>query len=434
EKFEYLADRFGDTKVMRYQVPGFDSLSLQQKTLVYYLSQAALCGRDILFDQNFKHNLAIRHTLEAMYAGYKGDRASEGFKAFEVYLKKVWFANGIHHHYSMDKFVPGFSREYFMEMAATMPEVTLPLMEGETRDAFLQRVGDILFDPSIAPKRVSLDDSKDLVLGSACNFYEGVTQAEVEAFYAAMKDPKDPTPISYGLNSKVVKGEDGKLRELVYKQGGMYGPAIDKIIFWLEKAVGVAENDHQRRTIEALIAHYKSGDLEAFDQFNVLWVQDLDSRVDFVNGFTEVYGDPLGMKATWEAVVNFKDIGATRRTEIISANAQWFEDNSPVDPRFKKKEVKGVSAKVITVAQLGGDCYPSTPIGINLPNADWIRKEHGSKSVTMENITYAYDQAALGSGFLEEFCSDTTEIARAEKHAFKADNLHTDLHECLGHG
>ena len=434
EEFQFLVDRFADLKIMRYQVPGFDSLSLQQKKLVYYLSQAAICGRDIMFDQNYKYNLAVRNTLESFYTGFKGDRETSGFKAFETYLKQVWFANGIHHHYSMDKMVPGFSKEYFMELANAVPEAQLPLMEGESRDAFLQRISGILFDPTVAAKRVSLDDSKDLVLNSACNFYEGVTQAEVEAFYDAMKDKSDETPISYGLNSKVVKGKDGKVMEKVYKVGGMYGPAIEKIIFWLEKAATVAESAHQKATIEALIGFYKTGDLEQFDAFNVLWVKDLDSRVDFVNGFTEMYGDPLGMKATWESVVNFKDVEATRRTEIISSNAQWFEDNSPVDKRFKKKEVKGVSAKVITVAHLGGDCYPSTPIGINLPNADWIRKEHGSKSVTMENITYAYDRASQGSGFLEEFCSDPVEIERAEKYGFKADNLHTDLHECLGHG
>lgn len=434
EDFKFLLERFADLKVMQYQVPGFDSLSLQQKKLVYYLSEAALCGRDIIFDQNYKHNLAIRKTLEEIYKNYEGDRESQDFKDFLVYLKRVWFSNGIHHHYSTDKIIPDFSPEYFASLIEASPGSDFPFGENQSLEGFVKQMTPILFDPSVAPKRVSQDASGDLITQSACNFYEGVTQQEVEAFYSAMKDEEDETPISYGLNSRLVKNEDGEIEEQVYRIGGMYSEALEKIVYWLEKAAAVAENAQQRKTIEALISYYKSGDLEEFDEFNVLWVNDLDSRVDFVNGFTEVYGDPMGMKATWESVVNFKDIEATKRTEIISENAQWFEDHSPVDDRFKKEEVKGVSAKVITVAQLGGDCYPSTPIGINLPNADWIRKMHGSKSVTMENIMYAYDQSSLGTGFLEEFCASEEEVIRAEKYGFLAGNLHTDLHECLGHG
>jgi len=435
EEFEYLVDRFADLKVMRYQVPGFDSLSLQQKKLVYYLSEAALCGRDIIFDQNYKHNLSIRRTLEAIWTSYDGDRSTDDFKAFETYLKRVWFSNGIHHHYSTDKFLPEFSREFFATAVREAPLADLPLLEGEGLDAFIERIQPLIFDPGVAPKKVSLDDaSGDIIKASATNFYEGVTQAEVESFYEAMKDPSDSTPISYGLNSKVVRGPDGSVSEQVYRIGGMYSAALEKIVYWLEKAAEVAETPRQQQAIRTLISYYQTGDLEEFDEFNVLWVSDLQPMVDFVNGFTEVYGDPLGMKATWEAVVNFKDMHATHRTEVISANAQWFEDHSPIDPRFRKPEVKGVSAKVITVAHLGGDCYPSTPIGINLPNADWIRKEHGSKSVTMENITYAYDQSSLGTGFLEEFCASEEEMERARKYGYMAGNLHTDLHECLGHG
>ena len=434
EAFAFLVDRFADLKVMQYQVPGFEELSLDQKKLVYYLSEAALCGRDILFDQNYKHNLKIRKTLEEIYQHYEGDRQNTDFLAFEEYLKRVWFSNGIHHHYSTDKIIPSFTQEYFAALVNGSSQARFPLLEGEDNAAFIARISPMIFDPSIAPKRVSLDAGGDIITGSACNFYEGVTQEEAEAFYAAMKDESDETPISYGLNSKLMKDEEGRIVEKVYRIGGMYSPALEKAAYWLEKAASVAENAHQKAVIEALIKHYQTGDLVDYDAFNVLWVKDLDSRVDFVNGFTETYGDPLGLKATWEAVVNFKDIQGTLRTEIISENAQWFEDSSPVDDRFKKEEVKGVSAKVITVAQLGGDCYPSTPIGINLPNADWIRKEHGSKSVTMDNITYSYDQAAIGSGFLEEFCASEEEVLRAEKYGYMAGNLHTDLHECLGHG
>ncbi len=432
EKFKYLVEQFADLKIMRYQVPGFDTLSLRQKELIYYLSQAALCGRDIIYDQNYKYNLLVRKTLEEIYKNYKGDRNTDDFKNFVVYLKRVWFSNGIHHHYSSDKFVPGFSPEYFTELVNNSPNSKFPLKEGETINELLPELISILFDPTVAPKKVSLDPSMDLVKASACNFYEGVTEKEAEDYYNAMKKPNDKEPLSYGINSKLVK-VNGKLEEEVYKVGGLYSAAIEKIVYWLKKATEVTENDQQKKVIETLIEEYETGDLKTYDEYNILWAQDILPMVDFVNGFTETYTDPLGIKATWESVVDFKDLKATKRAEIISSNAQWFEDHSPVDPRFKKKEVKGVTAKVITVAQLGGDCYPSTPIGINLPNADWIRKEYGSKSVTMENITYAYDQAALGNGFLEEFCASQEEIDLAKKYGFMAGNLHTDLHECLGH-
>lgn len=431
--FQFLLEQFADLKIMRYQVPGFDDLSLKQKTLIYYLSQAALSGRDIIFDQNYRHNLVIRKTLEGIYKNYEGSKDDPDYKEFEIYLKRVWFSNGIHHHYSTDKFKTGFSEEFFRNAVMAVPEDDLPLEVGGGKEGLLEMVVPVIFDPSVAPKRVSLDPLTDLVKSSAANFYEGVSEEDAVAYYNKIRDLNDPEPISYGLNSKLVKKDD-TIMEKVYKVNGMYNEAIRQIVFWLEKAVDVAENDHQRKVISTLIEYYKTGDLKTFDRYNVLWVKDLDSRVDFVNGFIEVYGDPLGMKATWESVVNFKDIEATRRTEIISRNAQWFEDHSPVDDRFKKEEVKGVSAKVITVAQLGGDCYPATPIGINLPNPDWIRKAHGSKSVTMENITYAYDQAALGNGFLEEFCYSEEEIELARKYGPLAGNLHTDLHECLGHG
>ena len=433
EDFKYLLEQFADIKIMRYQVPGFEKLSLDKKKLVYYLSEAALCGRDIIFDQNYKSNLKVRKLLEIIYGHFDGDRTTEEFKKFEIYLKRVWFSNGIHHHYSTDKFETGFSESYFDSLVENV-KAENDTADGQINiDLILSEVKYVLFNPEVASKRVSMDSSADLVESSACNFYEGVSQKEAETFYANKKDPEDKTPVSWGLNSRLVK-KDGQLTEEVYKIGGKYSAAIEKIVSWLEKAVNVAENDLQKSVIKKLIQFYQSGDLKTFDEYNVLWVKDLDSSVDFVNGFTEVYGDPLGIKATWESIVNFKDVEATKRTEIISANAQWFEDNSPVDNRFKKKEVKGVSAKVITVAQLGGECYPSTPIGINLPNADWIRKEHGSKSVTIDNITYAYDQASLGSGFLEEFAFNEEEIQLSKKHSFLAGSLHTDLHECLGHG
>ncbi|MEI6347204.1 MAG: dihydrofolate reductase [Bacteroidota bacterium] len=433
--FNYLIEQFADAKIMRYTVPGFDILTIKQKTLVYYLSQAALCGRDIIWDQNCKLNLPIRNTLDAIVLNYKGDRKSKDFANFLVYVKRVWFSNGIHHHYSNDKFFPEISKAYFSQLIKQSVGGKFPINKGETMIQFTERLTSYIFDPAIAPKKISLDTSKDLILSSATNFYENVTQKEAEEFYANMmkKDGENPTPISYGLNSKLVK-ENGLVKEQVYKIGGLYSKAIEQIVFWLIKAKDVAENPAQKAHIEKLISFYQTGDLKTWDEYNVMWVKDTHSSIDYVNGFIEVYGDPMGIKATWESVVNFKDFEATKRTEKISGNAQWFESNSPVDEQFKKKEVKGVSAKVITVAQLGGDCYPTTPIGINLPNANWIRKDHGSKSVTMENITYAYDQAATGNGVLEEFCFSKEEIERTKKYGSVSDNLHTDMHECLGHG
>lgn len=433
DTFKYKTEQFADVKILRYQVPGFEKLSLNQKKLLYFLSQAALSGRDIIYDQNFKYNLTIRRTLEAIVDKYTGDRKSDEFAKFMIYTKRVWFCNGIHHHYSSDKFLPEFSKEYFKELAQNSPGGAFPLDKGETVDQLLEKIIPIMFDAKLFPKRISLDPSKDMITNSACNFYENITQQEAENFYNGIIDKKSATPISYGLNSKLVK-ENGKIFEKVYKVGGMYGAAIEKIVYWLEQAATVAENENQKAGLLKLIEYYKTGNLKTWDDYNVLWVQDLQSAVDYVNGFIEVYGDPLAMKATWESVVNFKDEEATKRAEAISKNAQWFEDNSPVDPRFKKKEVKGVTAKVITVVQLGGDCYPSTPIGINLPNANWIRKQHGSKSVTMDNITYSYDQSSLGSGMLQEFCFSKDEIERAEKYGYIAGNLTTDLHECVGHG
>lgn len=433
DDFNYNVESFADLEILRYKVPGFEELSLKQKELIYYLSEAAAYGRDILYDQNGKWNLPIRRTLEAIYQDYTGDRESEDFKNFEVYLKRVWFSNGIHHHYGCDKFVPEFSQEFFTNAVKSLDPQKLPLTEGATVDDLLNTLVPVIFDPTVMPKRVNQAAGEDLIVTSACNYYDGVTQAEAEAFYNKMKDPKDETPISYGLNSRLVK-RDGKIIEETYKVGGLYTEAIEKIVFWLEKAAGVAENEQQKAVIEKLIEYYQTGDLKLFDEYAILWVKDLDSQIDFVNGFTETYGDPLGMKASWESIVNFKNLEASERTHIISDNAQWFEDNSPVDARFKKEEVKGVSAKVITAAILAGDCYPSTPIGINLPNSNWIRHLHGSKSVTIENITEAYEKAAQGNGFNEEFVWSDTERNLINDYLFQADNLHTDLHECLGHG
>ena len=433
DTFTYKTEQFADIKILRYQIPDFDSLSLNQKILVYYLSQAALCGRDIVYDQNCRYNLCIRRTLEAIVESYKGDRNTDDFRKFMEYTKRVWFSNGIHHHYSSDKFLPGFSEQYFRDLVKNSPDGKFPLAKDETLEQLLDKLIPVMFDPAVFSKKICLDASKDLITNSSTNFYEGVTQAEVEKYYHGIIDPKNPTPVSYGLNSKVVK-EKGKVVEKVWKVGGMYNDALVKVVYWLEKAATVAENDAQKNGLMKLIEYYKTGSLKTWDDYNVIWVQDLGSRVDYVNGFIEVYGDPLGMKATWEAVVNFRDIEGTKRAEIISKNAQWFEDNSPIDPRFRKKEVKGVSAKVITVAQLGGDCHPTTPIGINLPNANWIRQQHGSKSVTMDNIMYSYDRASQGNGFLEEFCYTEAEIELAKKYSFLAGNLHTDLHECVGHG
>ena len=433
DKFDYTVEQFADLQILRYRVPGFENLSLQQKELVYYLTEAALQGRDILFDQNGKYNLRIRRTLEAVYTRYKGDKNTPDFKAMEVYLKRVWFSNGIHHHYGSEKFVPGFAPEFFKEAVLSVDTSTLPLAEGQTAEQLCDELFPVIFDPAVMPKRVNQAAGEDLVLTSACNYYAGVTQKEAEDFYNAMKDPKDETPVSYGLNSRLVK-ENGKIQEKIWKVGGLYGQAIDKIVYWLKKAEDVAENPEQKAVIAELIKFYETGDLKTFDEYAILWVKDLNSLVDFVNGFTESYGDPLGMKASWESLVNFKDMEATHRTEIISGNAQWFEDHSPVDKQFKKDEVKGVSAKVITAAILAGDLYPATAIGINLPNSNWIRSHHGSKSVTIGNITDAYNKAAHGNGFNEEFVYSDAELQLIDKYADLTGELHTDLHECLGHG
>lgn len=424
--FEYVADRFADIEVLRYKVPDFEKLTLNQKLLVYYLVQAALDGRDILWDQNCKANLVLRPVLEKIYTSYKGDRKDKDFLAFEKYLKQVWFGNGIHHHYSMDKFVPEFSKAFFeKQYKANYP--------GETaKKAYLERV---IFDPTYLAKRVNQAEGADLIQTSACNFYgEGVTQPEVEAYYAAVKDTTDLTPISYGLNSRLVKGKDGKLVEETYRIGGLYSEAISRIVANLNKAAQYAENDAQRAVIAKLVEYYTTGDLKTFDEYSIMWTEDTASKVDFINGFIESYGDPLGMKGSWESIVNFKNETASERTHIISNNAQWFEDHSPVDPRFRKDKVRGVSAKVITAAILAGDSYPATPIGINLPNANWIRAAHGSKSVTIENITQAYDEASHGNGFNEEFVIDEYTRDLMDRYLFITDNLHTDLHECLGHG
>lgn len=428
--FQFFVEQFADLKILRYPVLGFDDLTLKQKELLYYLSQAAIEGRDIMFDQNYKYNLAIRRTLEAIYEHYQGDRNTENFKAFEVYLKRVWFSNGIHHHYSSDKFLPEFNEAYFGDLIVGIDDDKFPVSKNEIIKVLLPAI----FNPKFDSKRVNQAEGADIIATSANNYWgEGITQAEAEAFYAKMKDPNDKEPVSYGLNSRL-EMVDGELVEYIWKVGGVYSKAIERIVFWLEKALAVAENEQQAQVISLLIDYYKTGDLKTFDAYNVAWLADQESQVDFVNGFIETYGCPLGLKASWESLVNFKNIEATHRTEIISQNAQWFEDNSPVDPRFKKETVKGVTAKVITAAMLGGDCYPATPIGINLPNADWIRKEYGSKSVTIENITYSYYEAGKGSGFLEEFAYSADEIERARKYGFHADNLHTDMHECLGHG
>jgi len=432
DQFQWKIDEFADIRILRYQIPDWDSLTLKQKELLYYLGEAALCGRDIMFDQNFKHNLAIRKTLEAIYNGYEGSREVEEWGKFMVYLKRVWFSNGIHHHYSTDKILPDISKEYFAELIGNTPQKFFPKELGD-RNEILEKFTPIIFDPAIAAKRVNQQDGVDLITTSANNYYEGVTQKEVEKFYAKMAKPNDPTPISYGLNSKLVK-ENGVIKEKVWRVDGMYGEAIGRNVYWLEKAAGVAENEHQALIINTLIDYYRTGDLSLFDKYSILWLQDTVSQVDFVNGFIEDYGDPMGIKASWESLVNVKDLESTRRTTLLSENAQWFEDHSPISSEFKKKEVKGISAKVINATTLGGDCYPVTPIGINLPNADWIRKEHGSKSVTIENISYANDRASIGSGFLEEFAWDQAEVELHRKYSLLAGSLHTDLHECLGHG
>ena len=422
--FRYLIDEFADLKIMRYQVPGWENLSLQQKEYVYHLSEAAKYGRDIIWMQNNKHNLEVRKAIENILENYEGDRSGSDWAGFETYAKRVFFSNGIHHHYAEDKFFPECSQEYFRSLMTAVGD------EAKC-DALLP----VIFDPAVYPARKDMH-AADIVAASAVNFYEGVTRAEVEALYASMADPADKTPVSYGLNSRVVKGADGVVREEVYKVGGLYGAALEKICAELEKAAAVAENDSQKDYIADLVNYYKTGDLKLWDEYNVKWVKDTLGSVDFVNGFVEDYNDPLERKATWEGLVNFKDVEASRRTEIISENAQWFEDNSPVDARFKKKEVKGVTAKVINVAVLAGDCYPAAPIGINLPNADWIRREHGSKSVTIANLTSAYNMAAQESpkNLLSEFAWSEDEIAAEKKYGALTNDLHTDLHECLGHG
>lgn len=433
ENFNYIVEQFADLQLLRYRVAGFENLSLRQKELIYYLSEAALEGRDILFDQNGKHNLQIRKLLEAVYVSYSGDRNNPEFQGLEVYLKRVWFSSGIYHHYACDKFVPAFSPEFLRECIEQVDVASLPLKDGESVQAMCDKLFPVMFDPKVMPKRVNQADGEDLVMTSAANYYEGVTQDEAEMFYAMQKVAADPHPVMYGMNSRLVK-KDGILQEEVWKLDGMYGEAIQRIIFWLEKAEAVAENEAQREVIRLLIDFYRTGDLKTFDTYSIAWLKDTDSKVDFVNGFIESYGDPLGMKASWESIVNFKDEEATHRTEIISQHAQWFEDHSPVSPSFKKEVVRGVSAKVITAAMLGGDLYPSSAIGINLPNSNWIRSLHGSKSVTIGNLTDAYNKAAKGNGFREEFVYSQEEKDLLEKYADITGDLHTDLHECVGHG
>ncbi len=430
--FVFQTEQFADLKIIRYQVPEFERLTAQQKELAYYLYEAALCGRDIIWDQNYKHNLLVRRTLETIVANYNGDRNSADFKNFMVYAKRVWFSNGIHHHYGSKKFEPGFSKEYFSQLVKNSAGGTFPLGKDETIDQLIARLTPIIFDPAVDAKRVNLDPKADIIKTSAMNYYENLTQKEVEAYYAKLIDAKDPRPISYGLNSKLVK-EDGRIKEKIWMVGGMYGPAIEKMVYWLEKASSVAENATQKAALDKLIEYYKTGDLKKFDEYNILWVQDTASIVDVTNGFIEVYGDPLGYRGAFESVVSIKDMEATQRIAAISNQAQWFEDNSTIAPEHKKKNVTGISAKVITVVVESGDASPSTPIGINLPNANWIRKEHGSKSVNLGNIVYAYNKAAEGSGMLTEFAYSPEEIERAKKYGALADNLHTDMHEVIGH-
>lgn len=434
-EFTYTDEQFADIQMLRYRVEGFEQLSLKQKTLIYYLSEAALQGRDILFDQNGKYNLRIRKMLETVYTDYQGDRESADFKALTVYLKRIWFSNGIHHHYGSEKFIPGFPADFLKAALKQVDADKLPLADGQSVEALCNELFPVLFDPSIMPTRVNQKDGEDLVLTSASNYYgDGVTQAEAEQFYNAMKDPSDPHPVMFGMNSRLVRNDKGTLEEKVWKAGGLYGTAIQKIIYWLDKAIPYAETAEQKATLEKLIQFYRDGDLKTFDAYNILWLKDVNGVVDFTNCFTESYGDPLGMKASWEAIVNFKDLEATKRTEQLSLNAQWFEDNSPVDARFKKDKCKGISAKVITAAILGGDLYPATAIGINLPNSNWIRKEYGSKSVTIGNLTDAYNKASHGSGMEQEFVIDDETRRLLDTYGDHCDDLHTDLHECLGHG
>lgn len=432
EEFDYTVEEFSDKAILRYRVPDIEVLTTAQKELLYYLTEAALQGRDIIFDQNCIHNLPIRRALEAIYTN-TADRTSDNFRGLELYLKEVWVSNGIHHHYSGDKFTPTFAQDYFIAEVKKVPVELLKLREGQDIDGLLAEIVPVIFDPSIYKKRTNQASGVDLITTSAGNYYgEGVTQKEAEDFYNKMKDPNDKEPVMYGLNSKLIE-KDGFLSEDVYKIGGLYSSALEKVVYWLEKAAAVAENDAQKAAINKMIEFNKSGNLKDFDAYAILWVNDTASQIDFINGFTETYGDPLGMKGSWEAMVNFKNIGATKRTEIISANAQWFEQHSPAEDRFKKENVKGITAKVITAAILAGDCYPTTPIGINLPNSNWIRAAHGSKSVTIDNITEAYGEAAKGNGFAEEFYWSSEEVALVEKYGQITSSLHTDLHECLGH-
>ena len=433
EQFTYSDERFADLQMLRYRLKGFEDLSLPQQLYIYCLSKATLMGRDITFDQQGKYNLAIRKTLEAIYKHYEGDRESADFQAFLVYLKRVWFSSGIYHHYGCEKFAPGFSEEFFTAAIDGIGEEHLPLKRGESREDLLDKLIPVIFDENVLPKRVNQTDGEDLVQTSACNFYEGVTQEEVERFYGKMKNPDDPTPPSYGLNSKLLK-RNGEMVELTWHEDGMYGTAIKEIVSWLRRAQKFAENEQQRHVIDLLVKYYHTGDLTDFDRYSIAWVEQHEGLVDFINGFIEVYGDPLGLKGTWEGIVEYKDLEATRRTQTISQNAQWFEDHSPVAPQFRKPEVKGVTANVICAAMLGGDEYPASAIGINLPNANWIRETHGSKSVTIGNLTEAYNKAAQGNGFRDEFVIDAETIDLINQYGDLTDDLHTDLHECLGHG
>lgn len=426
-------ERFADIQMLRYELKGFENLSLTQKIYIYCLSKATLLGRDITFDQQGKYNLRIRKTLEAVYRHYEGNRESEDFKAFEVYLKRVWFASGIHHHYGCEKFVPGFSEESFYEMVGAIADEYLPLSKGQSKEDLLGILVPVIFNPEVMPKRVNQTDGEDLVQTSACNFYENVSQAEVERFYARMKEDGNEQAPSYGLNSKLTK-RNGELVELKWTEDGLYGAAIKEIVSWLLRAQKYAENEEQKHLIDLLVKYYRTGDLKDFDRYSIAWVQQYEGMIDFINGFIEVYGDPLGLKGTWEGIVEYKDLEATKRTQTISQNAQWFEDHSPVDPRFRKPEVKGVTANVICAAMLGGEEYPASAIGINLPNANWIRQEYGSKSVTIGNLTEAYNKAAQGNGFRDEFVIDEDTISLMNQYEDITDDLHTDLHECLGHG
>ena len=424
EQFRYTDERFADIQMLRYRLDGFEALTLRQKLYIYYLAKATLCGRDITTDQFGRYNLRIRKVLETIYKRYEGDRTTEEYKALETYLKRVWFSNGIHHHYGCEKFVPAFTEEYFRQVVDCC----------DCEDENIDELCKVKFDPTVLPKRVNQKAGDDLVQTSACNYYDGVTQQEAERFYDDMRDENDPMPISYGLNSTLRKTADGTLKEDVWHEGGLYGEAIKHITYWLEKASEVAENELQTKIIGMLVDYYRTGDLSMFDAYSIEWLKEHEGRIDFINGFIEVYGDPLGIKASWEGIVTYKDLVATQRTQTISKNAQWFEDHSPVDPRFRKSQVVGVTANVVCSAMLGGDEYPSTAIGINLPNADWIRAQYGSKSITIGNLTHAYNQAAKGNGFLQEFVADEATRAMIEKYGDVCDDLHTDLHECLGHG